>query len=352
MRNLVWLFPVSSRGVRIATLALGYALASTALASEPPGGLRCRQGVIERADVRFDTLVAPEAKLECIADGYRWVEGPVWDARRRTLFFTDIPSNRVLKWRRGGPAEAFLERAGYAGMETFPGREPGANGLAIDAAGRLLLCEHGERRITRLEVDGSRTVLADRFEGKRLNSPNDLVIARDGAVYFTDPPFGLPRTYDDPARELDFAGVFVRWPSGALELLLGSVPAPNGVALSPDERTLYVSNASRRLPRVFAYSLVEGTVPDPEGRVFFDAAPWLAGPEGAGAGVPDGLAVDAAGNVFVAGPGGVHVLASDGSRLGRIGIEARTSNVAIGEAGRALYITADTSVYRISLVEP
>jgi gluconolactonase len=249
----------------------------------------------------------------------------------------------VFRWRQDLGARLFLERSGYDGRKPFLGREPGANGLALDAEGRLILCEHGNRRITRLEPNGSRTVLADRYRNKRLNSPNDLVVASSGEIYFTDPPFGLPGTFDDPAREIAWAGVYRRRNDGELELLVNELPAPNGLGFSPDGRTLYVSNATRDRPVVMAYDLsVNGTVG--KARVFFDASRWA----GIWPGAPDGIEVDGEGNVFVAGPGGVYVLAPDGAHLGTIRTGVATSNVAFGGAsGRDLFITAGSAVYLV-----
>jgi gluconolactonase len=305
----------------------------------------CQAGALERTDERFDAIVAADARLRCLADGYAWVEGPAVEPSSGALFFTDIPANSVYRIAPGGAPELFLKPAGYSGAEKFDGREPGANGLTFDSDGRLLLCEHGDRRVSRLEKDGSRTVLADRYDGKRLNSPNDVVVAKDGSLYFTDPPFGLPKSFDDPARELDFTGVFHRAPDGTLTLLIDDLEAPNGIALSPDGKTLYVSNASRKRPVIMAYELGGEGRNVGKGRVLFDAAPWLL-PD---TGVPDGIEVDSKGRLYVAGPGGVHVLAADGTRLGRIGIEARTSNVTIDEARRVLYVTANNAVYAMPL---
>jgi gluconolactonase len=295
-----------------------------------------------RVDPRFDRLVAPDAVLETIADGLAWVEGPVWRRADGALLFTDIPRNRVLRWREGSAPAVFLAPSGYTGAAPFPGREPGANGLALDAEGRLVLCEHGDRRLTRLEPDGRRTVLADRWQGKRLNSPNDVGVARDGALYFTDPPFGLPRTFGDPAKELPFSGVYRLSPAGDLALLTTELRAPNGIALSPSERRLYVSNADPDRPVWMAWDL------DDRGRlgasrVFFDATPWAR----TAPGLPDGMKVDREGNLFAAGPGGIHVFAPDGTHLGSIETGVATSNCAFGGDGSDLYVTASTTLFRI-----
>jgi gluconolactonase len=213
--------------------------------------------------------------------------------------------------------------------------------LALDGSGRLVLCQHGDRRLARLERDGSFTVLADRYRGRRLNSPNDVVVTRAGDLLFTDPPFGLARGFEDPARELSFSGVY-RLSAGALTLLIDDLDGPNGLAFSPDERTLYVTNAREKRPVLQAYEL------DRDGRVrgrrvLWDATPWLV----RGKGLPDGVKTDRAGRLFVAGPGGLYVLGRDGALLGRVDLGAATANCAWGEDGATLFVTADTALYRL-----
>jgi gluconolactonase len=305
---------------------------------------RALAATIERHDPRLDALVPPGAALEEVARGFAWVEGPVWDRRAGHLLFSDIPNNAVLRWKEGAGVTTFLRPSGYTGAAPFAGREPGANGLALDPAGRLVLAEHGDRRVARLEPDGRKTTLADRWEGRRLNSPNDVVVRANGDVYFTDPPFGLPGAFADPARELDFSGVYRLRPDGRLTLLTRELEAPNGLAFSPDGRTLYVSNADPRRPVWMAYGVRDdGTLG--AGRVFFDASPWIP----ARPGYPDGMKVDRAGNLFAAGPGGVHVFAPDATHLGTIATDVATSNCAWGDDGSVLYVTADTAVHRIRL---
>jgi gluconolactonase len=313
--------------------------AVTTLSAEP---------AIVRFDPRFDKLVPAGAVVEKIADGFNWVEGPVWDRRDGSLLFSDIPANTVYRWREGQGASAFLKSSGYTGADPFTGREPGSNGLVFDGRGRLVLCQHGDRRIARLERSGRISVLADRYEGPevsgRLNSPNDAVFHSNGDFYFTDPPFGLPENFSDRRKELLFSGVYRLSKDGKLTLLVRHLRAPNGIAFSPDEKTLYVTDVDPERPAWHAYDvLADGTLAN--ARVFADAARWKT-PNFGG---PDGLKVDRDGNLFAARPGGINVFAPDGTLLGAIEIGTPTSNVAWGEDGSSLYITAGTAVYRIRL---
>jgi gluconolactonase len=299
---------------------------------------------IVRLDPRFDWLVPKDAVLEKIADGFSWVEGPLWRGEGGYLLFSDIPNNSVFRWKEGEGVRLFLKPSGYSGTAPFPGREPGSNGLAFDSAGRLVICEHGDRRITRLESDGSRTVLADRYEGNRLNSPNDLVFRSNGDLYFTDPPFGLPKAFDDPEKELDFSGVYRLSTDGKLTLLTKEIKAPNGIAFSPDERTLYVTDVHPDRPAWHAFEVKpDGTIGS--GRIFYEASSW----KKPNFGGPDGMKVDREGNLFAARPGGIIVFAPDGTLLGGIETGVPTSNCAWGDDGSTLYITAKTSIYRIRL---
>jgi gluconolactonase len=310
----------------------------------PASGVRVPTYRIERLDPRFDKLVPRDAKLETIVEGQVWVEGPVWRAQSSSLLFSDIPQNSIFEWTPGQGVKLFLKPSGYSGREPFAGREPGSNGLALDAEGRLVLAEHGDRRITRLNADKARTVFADRYQGKRLNSPNDLVFRSNGDLYFTDPPFGLPGTFDDPAKELPFQGVYRLSADGALTLLTSELKAPNGIAFSPDEKTLYVTDVSPGTSTWRAYPVrADGTLGP--GRVFADATQFRAN----GPGGPDGLKVDRDGNLFASGPGGLYVFAPDGTHLGSILTGKATSNAAWGEDGRTLFITGGNMVYRIRL---
>jgi gluconolactonase len=331
---------LAHNGVVALALFTALVLGATAL----PAGTPAREviGRVERLDPRLDGLVAPGAVLERISVGHEWAEGPVWDARDGSLLFSDVPRNVVLRWSEGAGITPFLRASGYQGKAQFAGREPGSNGLAFDRAGRLLLCQHGERRIVRLERNGKLRVLVDSYRGKRLNSPNDLVIAPNGDLYFTDPPFGLPKTFADPKKELAFSGVYRLSANGGLTLLTRELEAPNGIGLSPDGRWLYVSNAVRERPVWVVYPVQEDGQLGP-GREFASARDWMR----KGEGLPDGLKIDREGNLFAAGPGGIHVFAPDGTRLGRIETGVPTGNVAWGGDGSVLYVAANRWIARI-----
>ena len=273
------------------------AAAALLVAQAALSGDRRTIGRFERALPGFDRLIPRDAVIEVLAEGFRWSEGPVWDRDGGRLLFSDVPSNVVHAWSEKAGLSTFLKPSGYTGPEGGGGREPGANGLAFDAKGRLVLCQHGDRRISRLE--GGRFVpLVERFEGKRFNSPNDLVVGTDGALYFTDPPYGLTKTFEDPGREIGWNGVYRLAPDGRVSVLVKDLKAPNGIGLSPDGRTLYVGQSDGDRPVVMAYELAKnGTVSN--GRVFFDTTPLRKN----GPGAPDGLKVDRDGNVFTSGPG-------------------------------------------------
>lgn len=303
---------------------------------------------IERRDPRLDALIPPDLAFEVVADfspreGEHWLEGPVWDKRQGCLFFSDVKSNAIHRWRPGAGTELFMQPSGYTGSAPFPGAEPGANGLAIDAEGRLLMCEHGDRRVTRLEADGSKTVLADRFQGKRLHSPNDLVVHSNGDVHFTDPPFGLPRQFDDPGQELAFNGVYRISAAGELTLLLDRLRAPNGIAFSPDETTLLVADGNRERATFLAFPLrADGSLG--EARMLLDVT------DIGGYGGPDGLAVDHLGNLYAAARERVFVIAGDGTHLGTlIPHQGITTNLGWGEDGATLFVTTERRLLRLRL---
>src|SRR5438477_2883346 len=298
-------------------------------------------GKLENHDPRFAQLVAPDAKIEKLAQGFAWSEGPIWIKEEGCLLFSDVISNTVFKWKAGAGVTEFLKPSGYTG--TIPrGGEPGSNGLTVDSQGRLTLCEHGDRRVARLEKDGHKTTLADRFQGKRFNSPNDLIYKSNGDLYFTDPPYGLEGREKDPKKELPFQGVYRLKPSGELTLLTDQLTFPNGLAFSPDEKILYVAVSDPDKAVWMAYDVKpDGTIGN--GRVFFDSTAWVKSRPG----LPDGMKVDKDGNLFATGPGGVHVFAPDGKHLGTINTGEKTANCNWGDDGSVLYITANHFLCRI-----
>jgi gluconolactonase len=293
----------------------------------------------------FEALVPPDARLEKIATGLDWTEGPIWRVSGGYLLFSDIPRNTVYRWKEGEGTSVFLRPAGYTRPDP-PGDELGTNALVFDAQDRLVMADHGNRQIARLEeTKFTRTTLADRYQGKRLNSPNDLIYRSNGDLYFTDPPYGLVGLNDNPTKEQEVNGVYRLTPSGELTRIISDLTFPNGVAFSPDEKTLYVAVSDPERPVWMAYPIQEDGGVGP-GRVLYDATPLLrAGKEGS----PDGMAIDRAGNLFGAGPGGIVVISPEGRLLGTIPVESRTSNCTFGDDGSMLYITADMNVFRIRL---
>lgn len=300
-------------------------------------------GMIERLDSQFDQLVAETAKIEVLAHGFDWTEGPVWSPVGQYLLFSDIPRNSIFRWKKGEGVSLYMKPAGYTGEVPW-GAEPGTNGLLRDKEGRLVMCEHGNRRITRLEreYDSIKTVLASQYEGKRFNSPNDGVFKSNGDLYFTDPPYGLPDRFTDKHRELDFCGVYRLDAKGKVTLLTKEMTAPNGIGFSPDERTLYVAQSDPKQAIWRAFEVKpDGTIGT--SRVFHDATQGV----GVRKGLPDGMAIDQQGNLFATGPGGVLVFSPKGKLLGRLDTREQTANCKFGEDGATLFIAADTYICRV-----
>ena len=303
---------------------------------------------VERLDPALDRLIAPDAAIEVLAEGFDWSEGPVWVKDGGFLLFSDVPRNVVLKWKAGEGAKVWLRPSGYTGTQPRGG-EPGSNGLAIDSGGALVLCQHGDRRIARMDAPLSApsptfSTVADRFEGARFNSPNDLTFHSNGDLCFTDPAYGLVKQFDDPAREMSYQGVFRRSRDGVVSLLTRDMTRPNGIAFSPDEKTLYVSQSDPGAPVWRAFDVrADGTLGS--SCILFDAT-MLAKTR---RGLPDGLKIDTQGNLFATGPGGVLILTPDGSHLGTILTGQATGNCAFGDDGRSLYMTADMYLMRIRL---
>jgi gluconolactonase len=303
-----------------------------AFAAEP---LPAFHGSIEKLDPALDALIAPDAKIEVLASGFNWSEGPVW--RDGGILFSDVPENTVFGWKEGDTsAKVILKPSG-----SLSGDGQGSNGLQVDAQGHLILCQHGERRIARLEKDDSFTSLADKFEGKRFNSPNDLVIAKSGTIFFTDPPYGLKK---GEAPELPQHGVYSVTPAGKVSLVIADLRFPNGIALSPDQKTLYIAVSDPKNTRVMAYDLQDdGTAKN--GHVFFNAQPLKSAERKGGC---DGLKVDTNGNIWTTGPGGVLIISKDGKHLGSILTGQATANCAFGGSDQStLYITADMFLLRV-----
>jgi gluconolactonase len=303
-----------------------------------------REPIIRSLDPRFERLVPRDAVLEKIADSHGWVEGPVWVPEGSYLLFSDVVKNAIYRWKEGEGESVYLRPSGYTGTGPFTGPEPGSNGLALDGSGRLVFAQHGDRRISRREPGGRITVLVDRYQGQRLNSPNDLVFHSNGDLYFTDPPFGLPQAFDDPGKELPFQGVYRLGRDGSLTLLTTELSAPNGIAFSPDEQTLYVSNADEKRLVWMAYPLMADGTLGP-GRVLYDGTEATRGRRG----TADGMKVDTKGNIFGAGPGGVYVFSPEGMLLGWLDFGGNVGNVAWGEDGSTLFIAANAAVYRVRL---
>jgi gluconolactonase len=302
-------------------------------------------GSIERLDPAFDKLVPADAKIEVLGSGFDWTEGVCWVKDGGFLVFSDIPPNKIFKWDAKSGVSLFMENVGYTGKEPFVSAtpEPGTNGLMLDARGRIVACCHGDRCIKRIEKDGKLTVLADKYDGKRFNSPNDCVYKSNGDLYFTDPPYGLPQREKDPTRELDWFGVYRLGTDGKVTLLTKEMTRPNGLGFSPDEKTLYVAQSDPAAAIWNAFPVnADGTLG--KGRVLFDATKWAK--EGR-PGLPDGMAIDKQGHIWATGPGGIYCFTPEGKPLGRINTGERTANCKFGDDGQTLFIAADAYVCRV-----
>ena len=302
-------------------------------------------GEVVRLDPALDEIVPSPLRLEKLAGGFLFTEGPVWVRDGGYLLFSDPNDNRIYRWTPDGELSVFRTKSGYTGVDIAEYGQPGSNGLTLDREGRLTIDEHGNHRVTRIEKNGQLTVLADRYEGKRLNSPNDLVYKSDGALYFTDPPFGLPKFFDDPRKELPYSGVF-RVADGKVQLLTTDLLGPNGLAFSPDEKFFYVDDWDVTRKVVMRYR-VEPDGALSHGEVFFDMT------SEPGEQALDGMKVDEKGNLYVSGPGGIWIISAGGKHLGTIKAPELPANFAWGdEDGRSLYITARTGLYRLRLKIP
>jgi len=303
-------------------------------------------GSVERLSEAINELIAKDAKIEVLADGFTWTEGPLWVEEGQYVLFSDIPPNRIMKWSEKEGLSLYLTPSGYTGEVKRAG-EPGSNGLILDAAGNLVLCQHGDRRMAKMttSLDNPQPqfeTIIDKYEGKRFNSPNDAVYDSQGNLYFTDPPYGLAGNVDDPAKEIPFQGVYRYSKEGQLSLISDKITRPNGIGLSPDEKTLYVACSDPKAATWTAFTLNEdGTVASE--RLFHDAT----GSQEKG--LPDGLKIDKKGNIWATGPGGVWVFNPAGEVLGKIKTGEATSNCALDTDQTTLYMTCDDYLMRIKL---
>ncbi len=299
-------------------------------------------GEIKRVDSGLNNIVSVNAKIEKVASGFTFTEGPVWIREGNYLLFSDPNDNKIYRLSQDGQVSVYMTKSGYTGFDIREYRQPGSNGLTLDKEGRLTINQHGNRRVVRQEKNGQITVLADKFEGKRLNSPNDLVYRSDGTLYFTDPFFGLPKFGDDPRKELPYTGVYSLI-NGQVKLVVKDLTGPNGIAFSPDEKYLYVGNWDDKKKIVMRYEVQKnGTLTN--AKVFYDMT------KAEGEDAIDGIKVDVQGNVYVSGPGGLWIFSADGKHLGTIIGAEHPHNMAWGDAdGKTLYLCARSSIYRIRL---
>lgn len=307
-------------------------------------------GSIVEMESGLSSILDANTPIEVLASGFVWSEGPLWVPKLGALLFSDIPPNKVLKWKEGEGISTYLYPSGYTSNRKRNG-EPGSNGLLLDNDGRLVLCQHGDRRVAFMDAElenphSTFQTIADKYDGKRLNSPNDAVYDSRRALYFTDPPYGLEKGITDPAKELRFQGVY-RLKLGQLQLLDNSLSRPNGIGLSPDEKTLYVANSDPNRAIWVAYDInEEGKLRN--GRIFHDATETVK--DKANKGLPDGLVVNQDGLIFATGPGGVYIFQSDATLLGMIKLNEAASNCTIGGVdGKSLFITNDMHLLRVRL---
>lgn len=307
-------------------------------------------GTIESLDPAFDSIVATDAKMEILDSGFKWSEGPVWVESQHMLLFSDIPNNRINQWTEDGGVKPWLEHSGFPG-DSSKAPEPGSNGLCLDQEGHLLMCQHGYRRVAMLDAPLDHPsdvfkIIADNYHGKKLNSPNDLIVSKSGEVYFTDPPYGLPTQSDtDKTKELAFNGVYKVKTDGTLVLLLDSLTRPNGIGFSPDEKTLYVGNSDPLKERWYAYDIKGDSLAN--GRIFHDAT---ADVSTGNPGAADGMAVASNGDIFATAPGGIWVFSPDGKILGKLHLPQATANCTFSADGKTLFITSGMYLLRLKLL--
>ena len=325
----------------LAAMAVGATMNMTAPAATPK---RETIGTLTREAPGLDALIAPDARIEKLAEGFIWTEGPVWIREGNYLLFSDVPGNTMYRWSEKDGASVFLKPSGYTGSDTTIFREPGSNGLIHGPGNTILLADHGNRAVARLDLaTKQKTFLATRYDGKRFNSPNDLVRARDGTIYFTDPPYGLNGLNDSPHKEQKVNGVYRLDPDGKVTQIEPGLTFPNGAILSPDEHRLYVTVSDPKHAVIMVYDRGrDGAISN--GRVFADLTSLVSE---ANPGLPDGMAIDARGNLFSTGPGGVHIFAPDGKELGLIRTGTAIANCTFGEDGRTLFLASNHMIARV-----
>lgn len=305
-------------------------------------------GEIEKLDASLDSILSPNAKAEIIADGLDWSEGPLWIEEQQLLLFSDVPQNTVYQWTETSGKKVYLSPSGYTG-NIKRGGETGSNGLTINPDGQLVLCQHGNRQLAFMKAPLDKPVadfftVAGNYNGKRFNSPNDVVYNKAGEAFFTDPPYGLEKNMEDPQKEIPFQGVYKVTRKGEVVLLVDSLTRPNGIILLPGERTLLVANSDPAKPNWYAFDITDsGRLAN--GRIFWSAA----GYDQTLKGLPDGMKADKAGNIFATGPGGIWIFNNRGILAGKIKLPEATSNCALSADEKTLYITNDMNVLRLTL---
>lgn len=308
-------------------------------------------GIIEKSDPALDALLSPDAKAEIIAEGFEWSEGPLWIEKENMLLFSDVPMNTIYKWTEKNGKEIYLKPSGYTGTEPTKSKEPGSNGLTLDNDGNLVMCQHGDRRVSRMDAglstpEAKFITLSDQYNGKKLNSPNDCVFSSHGELFFTDPPYGLPMQNDqDPLKEQSHNGVYKVKKDGTVILLTDSITRPNGIAFFPGEKRLLVANSDPDKPNWYVFDVNGDTLTN--GKIFYSAA----GYDKSWKGLPDGFKIDKKGNVIATGPGGVYFFNSEGKLLGMLKLDNATSNIAMSPDEKTIFITNDMYVLRMKMRE-
>ena len=308
-------------------------------------------GTIEKYDEALNSIIDSNTKAEIIAEGFEWSEGPLWIEKQKMLLFSDVTMNTVYKWTEEKGKEIYLQPSGYTGKEPGKCKEPGSNGLILDTDGNLVLCQHGNRQMAKMDASLDKPfakfiTLADKYKGQRFSSPNDAVYNSEGELFFTDPPYGLETQDDkDPKKEIMFNGVYKVKKDGSVILLVDSISRPNGLAFFPGEKRLLIASSDPDKPNWYVWDVQGDSLPN--GKIFYSAA----GHDTTWNGLPDGLKIDRKGNVYASGPGGIYFFNSEGKKLGVLRLDNATSNCALSPDEKTLYVTNDMYVLRIKLRE-